>query len=399
MGDRMKVNSANKRSGSGKNNFISVMDPEIPGIRPYFEVDEEGLQTIAGLLASGQITNNGRHVQEFEKSLANYLGVKETVAVSSGSDALLLALKALSLPCGQVILPAYTYIATLNAVVQAGLEPVFCEIEGDSFTLDVKHLAELLAQQTAVRCVLPVNVFGVPADLLAIRKLCDRAGAKLLYDNAHGFGTEVAGLRISQQPDVQVFSFHATKTLPAVEGGLIVSDNPEVIALTKRLRCHGLAPVAADARPGFNAKMDEIRAVIGRNSLRHFPETLARRRAYGHRLMECFDRFPGVYKVQVIPENVNTNFQNLGVCCPRATHLGLAAVLALFKSRGVGVRSYFDPPLYRFSGFAPDAALPVTELVWQTLISFPIHSRMTEAVLLRIEQAVAEVAEELCSLP
>lgn len=139
---------------SGKNDFISVMDPDIPGIRPYFEVDEEGLQTIAGLLASGQITNNGRHVQEFEKSLANYLGVKETVAVSSGSDALLLALKALSLPCGRVILPAYTYIATLNAVVQAGLEPVFCEIEGGSFTLDVKHLAEPLG--AADRCPLCV---------------------------------------------------------------------------------------------------------------------------------------------------------------------------------------------------------------------------------------------------
>jgi perosamine synthetase len=375
------------------------MDPDIPGIRPYFEVDEEGLQTIAGLLASGQITNNGRHVQEFEKSLADYLGVKETVAVSSGSDALLLALKALSLPSGRVILPAYTYIATLNAVVQAGFEPVFCEIEGGSFTLDVGHLAELLAQQTAVRCVLPVNVFGVPADLLAIRELCDRAGAKLLYDNAHGFGTEASGLRIPREPDVQAFSFHATKTLPAVEGGLIVSDNPDIIALTSRLRCHGLAPVAADARPGFNAKMDEIRAVIGRNSLRHFPETLARRRAYGHRLVECFHRFPGVYKVQVIPENVNTNFQNLGVCCTRAADLGLAAVLALFKSRGVGVRSYFDPPLYRFSGFGPHAALPVTESVWQTLISFPIHSRMTEAVLSRIERAVAEVAEKLCSLP
>jgi len=375
------------------------MDPEIPGIRPYFEVDEEGLQTIAGLLASGQITNNGRQVQAFEKSLANYLGVEETVAVSSGSDGLLLAFQALSLPRGRVILPAYTYIATLNAVVQAGLEPVFCEIEGGSFTLDVKHLAELLAQQTAVRCVLPVNVFGVPADLPAIRKLCDRAGAKLVYDNAHGFGTEVAGLRIPEEPDVQVFSFHATKTLPAVEGGLIVSDNPDLLALTRRLRCHGLAPVAAEARPGFNAKMDEIRAVIGRNSLQHFPETLARRRAYGHRLRKCFERFPGVYQAQVIPENVSTNFQNLGVCCPRATHLGLAAVLALFQSRGVGVRSYFDPPLYRFTGFAPGAALPVTERVWQTLISFPIHSRMTEAVLLRLEQAVAEVAEKLCSLP
>jgi dTDP-4-amino-4,6-dideoxygalactose transaminase len=152
-----------------------------------------------------------------------------------------------------------------------------------SFTMDPSDLSELLGLHADVRCVLPVNVFGVPPDLAAIRDLCRPAGARILYDNAHGFGTEVNGERVPTEPDVQIFSFHATKALPAVEGGLIVSLNSETLSRAKRLRNHGLGSVPAETMPGFNSKMDEIRAVIGIQSLQHFPESLARRRAYGHR--------------------------------------------------------------------------------------------------------------------
>lgn len=374
---------------------MNQVEQVIPGIRPYFEVGEEALTTIASLLKSGQVSNHGPQVHKFEELLAEYLGVDGTLAVSTGSDGLLLAVHALRLGKGKVILPAYTYIATLNAVVHAGLEPVFCDIEPRSFTMDPEVLEELLEQHQDVRCVLPVNVFGVPPDLGAIRQLCDRANARMLYDNAHGFGTETDGRRFQDEPDVQVFSFHATKTLPAVEGGLIVPKDPEVFSYAKRLRNHGLAPSQGDTVPGFNAKLDEIRATIGIHSLRSFPETLSRRREYGTRLLECFQRFPDVYRVQHIPGNVCTNFQNLGVICSPAEELGLSHVLDCFKARGVGVRPYFDPPLYKFRGFDQGPVLPVTENVWRTLISFPIHSRMTEETLSQIEDAICSVADDL----
>jgi len=366
---------------------------QIPNIRPFFDINESGMRMLAGLLASGQVTNNGIHVQDFERKLAHYLGVKETVAVSTGSDALLLALKALALGRGKAILPAYTYIATLNSVVHAGLDPVFCDIDARTFTMDPGHLAQIIGNHKEVRCVIPVNVFGVPADLPAIRKLCDRAQATLFYDNAHGLGTEVHDRKIALEADAQVFSFHATKTLPAVEGGLVVSDNPKVVSVVKQLRNHGLAPNIDETVPGFNAKMDEIRAVIGIQSLENFPDTLERRRYYGHRLRASFNRFQDVFTVQVIPEHVKTNFQNLGVRCSHASRIGLPKVMELFRSFGVGVRSYFDPPLYKFKGFDTGPELPVTESIWQTLISFPIHSRMTEAVLSQMEDAILRVAE------
>ncbi|RYD83296.1 MAG: aminotransferase class I/II-fold pyridoxal phosphate-dependent enzyme [Verrucomicrobiaceae bacterium] len=364
----------------------------ISGIRPYFEFDEETLSSIATLLASGQVSNHGPQVHQFEERLAEYLGVKQTLAVSSGSDGLLLAVRALRLEPGKAILPAYTYIATLNAVVHAGLEPVFCDIEPGSFTMDPQVLSELLKQHNDVRCVLPVNVFGVPPDLTTIRQLCDQANTRLLYDNAHGFGTETNGHRFQDEPDVQVFSFHATKTLPAIEGGLIVSNDPDVFSLAKRLRNHGLAPNHSDTIPGFNAKLDEIRATVGLHSLRSFAETLSRRREYGARLTQCFRLFPDIFRVQHIPENVRSNFQNLGIICMPAEELGLSHVLDLFKTRGIGVRSYFDPPLYKFSSFDKGGPLPVTESIWSTLISFPIHSRMTEETLSRMEDAIRSIA-------
>ncbi len=368
--------------------------PPIRNIRPYFEIDDEALQGIGRVLASGQVTNNGTYVQSFERLVAEYLGAKETVAVSTGADALLLGLKAFRPPPGKAILPAYTYVATLNAVVHAGLEPVFCDIDAGSFTMDTGNLAELATRHSDVRCILPVNVFGVPAELPAIRRLCDRIGAKLLYDNAHGFGTEFNGCRLPSEPDAQAFSFHATKTMPAVEGGLVVSESAEIVSMAKRMRNHGLGQTPAHAVPGFNAKMDEIRAFIGIHSLKHFPESLARRRAYGECFRQAFNRFPDVYATQVVPQGVNTNFQNLGVRCLTAERLGLAKVKDLFVSRGVEVRSYFDPPLYKLNGFA-GPPLPVTESVWRTLLSFPIHSRMSQAMVERMVQAIDDVGKVL----
>lgn len=370
----------------------------IPWVRPYFEFDEEGLKSITDVLASGQATNNGRYVREFETGLAGYLYVEETVVVSSGSDALMLAVMAHSFAHGKAILPAYTFLATLNAVVHAGLDPLFCDIEPGTFTMAPGHLRELLEKESDVRCVVPVNAFGVPPDLAAIRELCVGTGARLIYDNAHGFGTEVHGSRVAEEAEVQIFSFHATKILPAVEGGAIVSKAPALLSRARRLRNHGLSPNVADITTGMNAKMDEIRAVIGLHSLRHFPVTLEERRRHGHRILKAFQQFPDTYTPQNIPAHVASNFQNMSVRCPSATRIGLPKVMDRFQSHGIDVRSYFSPPLNKIRGFDAGPPLPVTESVWQTLISFPIHSRMSEEALCQVEEAIDKVAAELRSL-
>ena len=174
----------------------------IPWIRPILEPDESLLGDIHAALSSGQVTNDGPTLREFERQLAAYLGTDDCVAVSSGSAALLLAIWALDVRGGRAVLPSFTFPATLNAVLLAGMTPVFCDIEPDTWTMSPAHLEGVLAADPSIRLVVPVTVFGVHPDVGAIRRaIGGRSG--LLLDNAHGFGTEQDGARCPRDAPVQ----------------------------------------------------------------------------------------------------------------------------------------------------------------------------------------------------
>src|SRR2546428_10068305 len=179
------------------NDGANVTEPfeRIPWVRPILDPDESLLADIHASLSSGWVTNDGPNLREFERRLAGYLGVEDCVAVSSGSAALLLAILALDLRGGTAVLPSFTFLATLNAIVLAGMTPVFCDIEPDTWTLSPVHLNRLLAADPSIRLVVPVNVFGVHPDLGAIRGAVDGRGAALVLDSAHGFGTEDGAAR------------------------------------------------------------------------------------------------------------------------------------------------------------------------------------------------------------
>lgn len=372
---------------------IATAPERVPWVRPIFEGIDATLARIRVALASGQASNDGPQVRELERRLARYLGSPECVAVASGSNALTLAIHALGIPAGsRAVLPAFTFIATLNATVQAGVSPVFCEVEPDTWTLSPTHLRELLAADPGIRLVVPVNVFGVPPDLSAIRQVMEGSGAALLLDNAHGVGTEQHGARWASEAPVQTFSFHATKVLPAGEGGAVVAADPRLTAEMKRLRNHGIASDSLASSSGYNAKMSELHAAVAMRSLADLDEALGRRREYAHRIRrvlveECAD----ACVVQRIPEGVRSNFQNLGVLCRPETGHGVAAVQAALDRQGIETRRYFYPPLHQLPAYRGRFALPVTDHVGETILCLPLYSRMEPAVLHRIEAALRQV--------
>ena len=365
----------------------------IPMVRPYFPIDDGLLEHYRRVLASGNVTNCGQNLKNFEKAAANYLDVPDAVIVSSGADALFLVINTLGL-AGKVILPAYTFIATLNAVVLNGLEPIFCDIDPTTYTMCPWSLQKILQQEENVSCIIPVNVFGVPPDLETISETAARANIKIVYDNAHGFGTETHGRRIPQEPLAAVSSFHATKIMPAVEGGIIVSSDPGILKEVRRLRNHGIAPVLTHSTPGMNAKMDEIRAITGLHVLKTFDGVLERRRNYAQRLRECLESFPETFCVQKIPGGVDSNFQNLGVVCLDAETVGLDRIIEAFKSYGVQARSYFNPALHHLSRFEGNFDLPVTDKIFRSLVCLPIHSYMADHHLKQVEQGIRNVSKE-----
>lgn len=357
--------------------------PRIPAVRPLYEPDRNLLSQIEAALESGWTTNNGPHVRAFEAELAAWLRVDDVIAVSTGSAALLLAIHATA-RTGAAILPSFTYAATLNAVEQAGLRPVFCDIDPDTFTMCPHHLRELLSEHADVSLVVPVSVYGVWPDLAAIEPLAHSAGASVIHDAAHAFGTSRGDVRVPGEVTATAFSFHATKVLAAIEGGAIVPSSVEQAAQLRQLRTHGLAADPLASQTGWNAKLDELSAATGRHTLARLDDILARRRAYEARIRRATDSISGV-GLQHIPEGMVSNIQNLVV----RSSLPSNQLIALLDEHGIEGRRYFSPLLHQLHRLAPQPPLPVTEAVYERLVSIPLHSRMDESDLDRIAAALA----------
>lgn len=372
----------------------------VPVIQPQLEPDDALLSMFRSSLESGRVSNDGPVLQQFERELAGFLGVPDAVAVTNGAMALLLAAKVLGLR-GKVVLPSFTYIATLSGFALNGLEPVFCDVDPMTFTMSPDALAEVLEAHPDVVAVVPVNVYGVPPELAAIRRLADASGATVIYDNAHGLGTVQGGRRVSVEAPVQTFSLHATKILPAIEGGVVVSPDAAFLKEIRRIRSHGL--VAGDvlaSSPGYNARLDELRAAMGLHSLKRLGDVISRRRDYAARLRAAIARdCPEQVVPQAEPAGVVTNGQNLGVRWVGAERTGIERVIAALDGAGVEGRRYFHPALHELAAYRGRWSLPVTERLVRSVLCLPLHSRMTEPVLQRIEQAVRAGAEALSRPP
>lgn len=362
----------------------AAVDEAIPVIRPHYGADEPLLASIRAAFALGQTTNAGTHVRGLEADFSEWLGVADVLSTRSGAASL--DLVALALPRrGKVLLPTFTYIATLNAFERAGFEPLLADVDPHTWTLCPEHTRALLAAHPDVSVIVPVNVFGVPPDLDALLSLADEAGAALVYDNAHGVGTTVRGQRYDPRPTATAFSLHATKLLPSIEGGLLTCRDDHLRTAVLRLRTHGIFPDPLDAVPGFNAKLDDIAAVTARHGLRRFDGILARRRAYGDRLVSTLEASGG-WRAQRVPSGVTTNYQNLCLRTPG----GLERTASIFAAHRVGVRRYFDPPLHALRRFADRPPLPIAASLCAELVCFPLHSEMSDAQLDRIEAAALE---------
>ncbi len=366
-------------------------EPRIPYVRPRFDADAALTATMRRSLDSGVVTDEGPEACAFEAECAAWLSAPLAIATSNGTTALTLAALALGVR-GPVAMPSFTYVATEAALRLAGATPVYCDITRDRWTLDPDALEALLAARRDVRAVVAVNVYGVPPDLPRIAALCRRAGVPLLYDDAHGFGTEVGGRRFTDEADVTAYSLHATKVMPAVEGGLAITKDAALAAEIRRLRRHGIADDILATTPGLNGRLDELRAAVGRHSLRGLDGALARRRAYADQLRASIALAGELFELQHTPDDVASNHQNLAVLVRDAGLVASGAITAHFDALGIGTRRYFYPALHTLPGAVAERPLPVTERVAASVLCLPLHSRMDARTLARVQDAVARAA-------
>ncbi len=377
-------------------------------------IDQEDINAVVETLKSDLLTT-GPKVDEFERRVADYVGVNHGVAVNSGTAALHAAMFALGIgPGDEVIVPPITFAATANCVLYMGARPVFADVDPDTLLINPSEVERRITSRT--RAIIGVDYAGQPCDWDALRRLADAHGLVLVDDACHALGAEYKGLKVGALADMTVFSFHPVKHITTGEGGMVVTNASGLAQRMALFRSHGITRDSAlfagrigsvadagDRTPdygswyyqqidlGYNYRITDIQCALGISQLGRLEVFLARRREIAKRYDETFAGMAGVRPLAMHDGNLH------------AYHLYVVRVDAqrrdeLFnglRERGIGVNVHYIPvhlhPYYRkVLGTAPGQC-PVAEAAYEEIISLPIFPDLTEEEQDRVVQALKSI--------
>ena len=343
---------------------------------------------VARVLASGWYIL-GREVRAFEQDFAAAAGLGHGIGVASGTDALVLALKGLGIGPGDLVATvAHTAVATVAAIELAGAQPVLVDIERSSFTMDAAALATTLDATPGIKAVIPVHLYGQPADMSAIGAAARAHGALVIEDCAQAHGAALGGRPVGSFGDAASFSFYPTKNLGALgDGGLVAVPDEAAAGRIRALREYGWRRRYVSDLPGMNSRLDEIQAAILSALLRHLAAANERRR----RIAAAYDRGLaglGLALPQVRPGAIHVFHQYV------LRHPGRDAFQARLKAAAIGSNIHYPVPVHRQPAYAGRlrADLPETEAAAAEVLSLPLYPQLSDAAVERVVQAVRELA-------
>ncbi len=345
----------------------------------YAEIKDEIEQGLAETIANCSFIL-GPNVQAFEQECADYLGVKHAIGVASGTDALHLALIAEGIGAGdEVITTAFTFIATAEAIKYVGAKPVFVDIDPRTFNISVEAIEKAITPLT--KAVMPVHLFGQPADMAQISELCGRHNLKLIEDCCQSFGASINGKQTGAIGDAAGFSFFPSKNLGAFgDGGLVTTNSDESAALIKRLRNHGSDVRYYHDVIGYNSRLDEMQAVILRAKLKRIDQYNKARRHAAHLYSELMAGLPLTTPYEDgLGEHVYHQYTAL---CDRRDD-----VIKALQDKQIACAIYYPVPLHRQNVFKEeyaDVSLPATESVAARCLSLPICSELADETVREI---------------
>ena len=356
----------------------------IPIAKPL--IGEEEKRAVIAVLESGQLAQ-GAKVQEFEERFAAFCGVKHAIATSSGTTALHTALLAHGIgPDDEVITTPFTFIASANAILFTGAKPVFVDIEEASFNIDPSLIEEKITPHT--KAIMPVHLYGNPCDMGALMGIADRYQLILIEDACQAHGASINGKKVGSF-GTGCFSFYPTKNITTAEGGMITTNDDEVVELARMIRQHGMRQRYRHEILGYNFRMTDIQAAIGLVQLERLPRWTAQRIENADYLTAKLPRL-GRIRPPIVQDGCRHVFHQYTI---RVKGDRDAAAKRL-KDRGIGVGIYYPLPVHKqpvYQKLGYDDSLTEAERASKEVLSLPVHPALGREDLDRIVEAVAEL--------
>jgi dTDP-4-amino-4,6-dideoxygalactose transaminase len=345
------------------NKPIYVTQPSLPPLDEYTKLLEDVWET-------GILTHNGPKVVQLEENLKNKLQVNNISMVTNGTIALQIAIRALELK-GEIITTPFSWVATISAIKYENCTPVFCDIDTDTFNIDVNKIEELITDETVA--IMPVHVFGTPCDVKAIEKIAQKHNLKIIYDAAHAIGSTVEEESVLNYGNISATSMHGTKLLNTAEGGACITSDNDLDEKIKSIRFFGHDKSKNIVQDGFNGKMTEIHASLGLINLKYFDDVLKDRKLKYKRYYNTLKKDENL-KFQKV-EFGETNYSYFPVVFQ--TEEQLLKSMETLNNSNIFPRRYFYPSLNNLKNIVSYSPCPVSENIAKRILCLPLYFNLT----------------------
>lgn len=338
--------------------------------QPFLPPQEEYQKYLDGIWKRNWLTNMGPLASQLEMELKNHLKLKHLLFVTNGTIAIQMAIKALKIT-GEVITTPFSFIATTSCVVWEGCTPVFVDIDSQSLCIDPSKIEEAITEKTSA--ILATHVYGNPCDVEAIELIAKKHNLKVIYDAAHAFGVEVNGKSIFEYGDISTCSLHATKLYHSIEGGLIITKDPELLKKISFIRNFGISGFDSFSELGINGKNSEFHAAMGLANLKYISKIHDKRK----NLAALYDeKLKGLKAVKPLwHHRANENFAYYPVVLESEELL--LKIKAEMDKQEIFTRRYFYPSLASALPYLPTLELPITEDIAKRVLCLPFYYDLT----------------------
>jgi len=372
------------------NGGMPAAEKMIPLARPI--LSEETIEDVSNVLRSGYL-RQGPKTKEFEERFREKVGAKHAYAVSSGTAALHVAYLSILKPGDEVIVPAFTFIATASTVIYSRGRLVFADIDPETFLIDPEDLNEKITKKT--RAISPTHLFGNAADMAALNDLAEDHKFAIVNDSAQAQGTEINGRDIGSFDTLNCYSFYPSKSMTTGEGGIVTTNDERLYELGCLIRSHGEDANYHHIALGLNYRMTDIAAAIGLNQLKELDQYLDRRRYCGRFLRECLGGIDGLHP-QKIGKGVNHSYSYFTLTMdPERFKCSRDELIYALKAENIDCAVHYPIPLTRqpvITNLMEPEACPVSEETSKRIFSIPMHPHLSDKNLREIIEGVEKVA-------